>query len=145
MRRMNRLRPTARLALLLPIGGALLCVLPGVARAQASAAPASPAASAAAARASAAPATRPAPAGGMLVIEEIRGEPRVQQTVIEDEGSRIEEMRVRGNTTRISVQPKVGTSRGYEIITEDGSRDVSDGLTGSRGAAGKRVWRVLSF
>ncbi|MFG5410825.1 hypothetical protein ABXN37_25330 [Piscinibacter sakaiensis] len=82
---------------------------------------------------------------GYLVIDEIRGEPRVQQIVIEDGGSRIEETRVRGNTTRISVTPKVGTQRGYEIITEDGSRDVSDGLTGARGAAGKRVWRVLSF
>ena len=74
-----------------------------------------------------------------------RGEPNVRRSVIEDEGSKIEETKVRGNTTRITVTPKVGTTRGYEIITEDGSRDVSDGLTGSRGAAGKRVWRVLSF
>lgn len=74
-----------------------------------------------------------------------RGEPNVQRKVIEDEGSKIEETKVRGNTTRITVTPKVGTTRGYEIITEDGSRDVSDGLTGARGAAGKRVWRVLSF
>lgn len=72
-------------------------------------------------------------------------EPNVQRIVNEDGGSRIEELRVRGNTTRISVTPKVGTGRGYEIITEDGSRDVSDGLGASRGAAGKRVWRVLSF
>lgn len=76
---------------------------------------------------------------------ENRGEPNVQRSVIEDQGSKIEELKVRGNTTRISVSPKVGNVKGYEIITEDGSRDVSDGLTGSRGAAGKRVWRVLSF
>ncbi|MEO8280358.1 MAG: DUF2782 domain-containing protein [Ideonella sp.] len=76
---------------------------------------------------------------------EARSEPNIQRQVIEDEGSKIEELKVRGNTTRISVTPKVGTSRPYEIITEDGSRDVSDGLTGSRGAAGKRVWRVMSF
>ena len=74
-----------------------------------------------------------------------RAEPNVQRSVVEDEGSKIEELKVRGNTTRISVTPKVGNLIGYEIITEDGSRDVSDGLTGSRGAAGKRVWRVLSF
>ena len=77
--------------------------------------------------------------------EPIRGEPKVQLSVIEDGGSRVEELRVRGNTTRISVTPKVGGTLPYEILTEDGSRDVSDGLSGSRGAAGKRVWRVLSF
>ncbi len=72
-------------------------------------------------------------------------EPNVQRTVTEDEGSRIDELKVRGNTTRITVKPKVGTTKGYEILTDDGSRDLSDGLTGSRGAAGKRVWNVLSF
>ncbi len=84
---------------------------------------------------------------GMVILNEDapRGEPQVRRTVNEDEGARIEELKVRGNTTRISVTPKVGTSRSYEIITEDGSRDISDGLTGSRGAAGKRVWRVLDF
>ncbi len=76
---------------------------------------------------------------------EARAEPNIQRKVIEDEGSKIEELKVRGNTVRISVTPKVGPTRPYEIITEDGSRDVSDGLTGSRGAAGKRVWRVMSF
>ncbi len=72
-------------------------------------------------------------------------EPRVQQIVVEDEGSRIEELRVRGATQRITVKPKVGTARGYEIIVGDGSRDLSDGVNTSRGAAGKRVWHVLSF
>lgn len=72
-------------------------------------------------------------------------EPRVQQIVVEDEGSRIEELRVRGATQRITVKPKVGTSQGYEIIVGDGSRDLSDGVNTSRGAAGKRVWHVLSF
>ncbi|MFT3954908.1 MAG: hypothetical protein QM722_11135 [Piscinibacter sp.] len=72
-------------------------------------------------------------------------EPRVQQIVIEDEGSRIEELRVRGATQRITVKPKVGTTQGYEIIVGDGSRDLSDGVNTSRGAAGKRVWHLLSF
>lgn len=72
-------------------------------------------------------------------------EPRVQQIVVEDEGSRIEELRVRGATQRITVQPKVGTTKGYEILVGDGSRDLSDGVNTTRGAAGKRVWHVLSF
>ena len=69
----------------------------------------------------------------------------MQRIVLEDEGSRIEELRVRGATQRIVVTPKVGTTRSYEIITGDGSRDLGEGANTSRGAAGKRVWHVLSF
>ncbi len=87
----------------------------------------------------------PPPGDAAPVAAQERAEPNVQYRVIEDDGSKIEELKVRGNTTRISVTPKVGPKKSYEIITEDGSRDVSDGLTGSRGAAGKRVWRVMSF
>lgn len=72
-------------------------------------------------------------------------EPKVQHIVIEDEGSRIEELRVRGTTQRITVRPKVGTTQSYEILPGDGSRDLSDGASTTRGAAGKRVWHVLSF
>lgn len=72
-------------------------------------------------------------------------EPKVQRIVLEDEGSRIEELRVRGNTQRIVVTPKVGTKRSYEIIADDGSREMFDGANTSRGAAGKRVWHILSF
>ena len=72
-------------------------------------------------------------------------EPRVQHIVIEDEGSRIEELRVRGTTQRITVRPKVGTTQSYEILLGDGSRDLSEGVNTTRGAAGKRVWHVLSF
>jgi hypothetical protein len=72
-------------------------------------------------------------------------EPKVERLVHEDEGSRIEELRVRGAVQRIVVKPKVGTTRGYEIITGDGSRDLGEGANTSRGAAGKRVWHVLSF
>jgi hypothetical protein len=72
-------------------------------------------------------------------------EPKVERLVHEDEGSRIEELRVRGATQRIVVTPKVGTGKSYEIITGDGSRDLGEGANTSRGAAGKRVWHVLSF
>ena len=72
------------------------------------------------------------------------GEPAVRYTVIEDDAARIDEVRVRGVTTRIVVSPK-GRGAAYEILTGDGSRDLSDGANTSRGAAGKRVWRVLDF
>ena len=76
------------------------------------------------------------------------GEPEVRHTVIEGETTTIDELRVRGFTQRIVVTTKgAGGARGssYEIITGDGSRDLSDGANTSRGAAGKRVWRVLDF
>ena len=72
-------------------------------------------------------------------------EPKVERIVIEDGGSRIEELRVRGTTQRIVVRPKVGTTQSYEIITDDGSREMFDGSNTSRGAAGKRVCHILSF
>ena len=72
-------------------------------------------------------------------------EPKVQRTVIEDDGARIDELRVRGFTQRIVVSPKRGGTAPYEIITGDGSRDLGDGANTSRGAAGKRVWNVLKF
>ncbi|HEX6361772.1 MAG TPA: DUF2782 domain-containing protein [Albitalea sp.] len=75
-----------------------------------------------------------------------RSEPRVQHTVIEDDGARIEELRVRGQTQRISVTPKGGPIRKpYEIIPADGARDLAPDVQGTRGAAGQRVWHVLSF
>ena len=74
-----------------------------------------------------------------------RSEPNVKLTVIEDEGARIEELRVRGQAQRIVVAPKVGPKGRYEIVTGDGSRDLSDGTSGARGAVGQRVWNVLSF
>ena len=80
-----------------------------------------------------------APAAGL------RSEPKVQHTVIEDEGARIEELRVRGQTQRITVQPKGAIKQGYEIIPADGGRDMSYSAGSSRGAAGQRVWHVLSF
>ncbi len=74
-----------------------------------------------------------------------RAEPEVRRGVIEDDGSRIDELRVRGEPQRIVVSPKLGPRTRYEIITGDGSRELSDGAGSTRGAAGKRVWNVLTF
>lgn len=62
-------------------------------------------------------------------------------TVIEDDGVRIEETRLRGAAQRITVQSKVGNVREYEIIVGRGGRDPSQ----DRGAAGQRAWSVLGF
>lgn len=70
-------------------------------------------------------------------------EPRVQHTVIEDDANRIEELRVRGQTQRMTVTPK--GLKSYEILPADNGRDMSDGAGSQRGAAGKRVWRIFTF
>jgi hypothetical protein len=72
-------------------------------------------------------------------------EPRVEQIVVEDDNARIDELRVRGQTQRIVVKPKHSTMRSYEVITGDGSRDLSPGHASTRGATGQRVWNVLVF
>lgn len=76
--------------------------------------------------------------------DEAAGEPAVRHTVIEDGRTRIDELRVRGQLQRVTVDPK-GRAPSYEIITGDGSRDLSEGAGTSRGATGKRVWNVLRF
>ena len=68
----------------------------------------------------------------------------MQRTVVEDGGARIEELRVRGQLQRVVVQPK-GRGREYEILTGEGAHGVADGTAASRGAAGQRVWHLLSF
>lgn len=74
-----------------------------------------------------------------------RGEPNVRHTVIEDQGSKIDELNVRGQVQHVIVTPKVGLTKSYEIITPAAGRDPFDGTGGARTAAGKRVWNVLKF
>lgn len=73
------------------------------------------------------------------------GEPNVKFSVVEDEGAKIEELRVRGQIQRIVVTPKVGLKKSYEIITGDPSHPAADGTGGAPDATGKRVWNVLNF
>jgi hypothetical protein len=74
-----------------------------------------------------------------------RGEPNVQHTVIEDKGSKIDELKVRGQTQHVIVTPKVGLTKPYEIVISPTGRDPFDGTGGARTSAGKRVWNVLNF
>ena len=77
--------------------------------------------------------------------ESDRAEPNVKRTVIEDDGARIDELRVRGQTQQVVVTPKRGGMPQYEILLGQPGSAVPDGTGGARGAAGKRVWTVLSF
>jgi len=78
-------------------------------------------------------------------VPPMRSEPNIKHTVIEDGGSKIDELRVRGQAQRIVVTPKVGIRKSYEIITDSSGREMSDGSGASRGAVGKRVWNVFNF
>ena len=69
-------------------------------------------------------------------------EPNVKRTHIEDDNARIDELRIRGQTKRITVQPKKG-GMPYEVLPLDASRDNSQ--KGARGAEGQSVWQFLSF
>lgn len=73
-------------------------------------------------------------------------EAAVERIVIEDEGSRVEELRERGQIRHVRVQPRQGA--GYEVLPIDAGRDPSQGHGlggGSRGTGGQRVWHFLSF
>jgi len=64
-----------------------------------------------------------------------------QRLVSEDAQVRIDELRLRGQTQRLSVQPKGGSGRPYEILLPAPGADA----TQHRDAAGQRVWPVLTF
>jgi len=72
-------------------------------------------------------------------------EPNVQRTVLEDDLNRVEELNVRGQTRSVVVTTKGPLASTYEIHIPDPSRDMSTGADSRRGAAGQRMWRVLSF
>ena len=74
-----------------------------------------------------------------------RAEPDVHHTLVEDDGSKIEELRVRGQTQYVIVTPKVGVAVPYEIITGRAGREPADGVGGNATAVGKRVWKLLDF
>ncbi len=93
--------------------------------------------------------TTQAPATPLVETAEVNrqraGEPAVQRTVIEDKLSKVEELRVRGQLQKVTVDNK-GRAPNYEVLTHDGARDIADGgIVGLGGASGKRVWNVLRF
>ena len=89
------------------------------------------------------PAAKAAPKPAAVESPAKDGEPKVQYTVIEDDATRIEELKVRGQTQRITVSPK--GLKSYEILPADQGRDMSDSAGSQRGAAGKRVWHIFTF
>jgi hypothetical protein len=70
-------------------------------------------------------------------------EQRTERIVHEDAGSRIEELRVGGQTRTISVQTNTDVP-GYQVQPLDAGR--ADGGLGQRsGNAGRSTWRLFNF
>lgn len=81
----------------------------------------------------------PAPAGTPPV------EPRTERIRIEDSGSRIDELRIGGETRSITVQPKGGMPT-YQVLPSSANRGPTAGeRAGTPGSGGTRVWNVLGF
>lgn len=78
------------------------------------------------------------PAGGAA-------EPFVQRTVIEDRNARVDELRVRGELRTITVSPTLPGARAYQVLPPAPGRPFAEGPGSQRGAAGQRVWSVISF
>ena len=76
------------------------------------------------------------PAAGKL-------EQRIETIRHEDAGSRIDELRVGGETKSITVKPK-GDMPAYELGTEGGNRSPADSKP-ERGTGGSPGWKVREF
>jgi len=81
------------------------------------------------------------------VLAEPPPEPKVERTVAEDDQVRIEELKVRGETKKVTVKNKLTKAPDYEIVVNDAGRESAGG-TGTglpKSGSGTRVWRVLNF
>ena len=70
---------------------------------------------------------------------------RIEHIQHEDRGTRIDELRVGGETQSITVQPKGGMPA-YDVLPATGNRSPATVDRGNAGASGgTRVWKVLGF
>jgi hypothetical protein len=72
-----------------------------------------------------------------------RGDPTIERIRTEDAGSRIDELRVGGETKQISVQPKTAVPA-YEVKPAEGARGTPPPAT-SNDTNGSRVWNFFKF
>lgn len=91
-----------------------------------------------------APAADPADAAQTAPAARDRAQQRVERIHIEDGGSRVDELRIGGQTRSITVQPKVGEMPAYEVQSNDGARSSRNRGDGD-GTNGTRVWNLKQF
>jgi hypothetical protein len=83
----------------------------------------------------------PLPGGAQRARQKVATASRAHVQVLEDDGVRIEESRVRGQLTRVTVQSKLQGARAYDVLVPAPGQDPSK----DRGVAGASAWRLLSF
>ena len=69
---------------------------------------------------------------------------KVERIHVEDAGSKVDEVRVGGQTQSITVQPKAAVPE-YEVQPLDGVRARAPARDTAGGGSGPRVWNVLKF
>ena len=74
-----------------------------------------------------------------------RANQRTERIQVEDAGSRVDELRVGGQTQSISVQPKAGNMPSYEVQSPDGARSRAGSHNGAETTTAPRVWNVFKF
>jgi len=85
------------------------------------------------------------PADNAQAATSQRPEQRIERIRTEDAGSRIDELRVGGETQSIVVSPKGGMPA-YDVVPDRGNSSLTRGERGSTGnTGGTRVWKVLGF
>lgn len=72
-------------------------------------------------------------------------EQRAERIRHEDALTRVDELRVGGQTRSITVQPKTGSMPEYEVQPSDGARSSPGGRNGSETITGPRVWNLGKF
>ena len=96
-----------------------------------------------------APSSAPAPQGAAAQPQsepaERRTHQRTEHILVEDAGSRVDEVRVGGQTQSITVQPKTGNLPEYEVQSPDGARNRTGSRSGAETTTAPRVWNVLKF
>jgi hypothetical protein len=83
------------------------------------------------------------PAPAQVQAPSGRPDKAIQRIRTEDAGTRIDELRVGGETQQITVQPKTGGAA-YEVKPAEGARGAAPAAT-SNDTNGSRVWNVLKF
>jgi len=86
-----------------------------------------------------------APADSAAPASDERAEQRIERIQIEDAGSRIDELRVGGETQSIVVSPKGGMPT-YDVLPGGPNRNLTRGERGNGASGGgTRVWKLFNF
>ena len=91
----------------------------------------------------AAVAQTPAPDAVAPKAKSARPDKKIERIRTEDGGTRIDELRVGGETQQITVQPKTGGAS-YEVKPAEGARGTAPATTSTE-TNGSRVWNVMKF